>query len=305
MATLPTSSETNTKQQEPAQDEGEETTFAPNPCPLLLLPPELRLQIYAWALHPTGTLTLFSTPSKRHHILPHISPALLRTNTQIYHEAQSLLYAENELILTIDAHETSWPTISESRLPQSVLSKIQCLFIILDCTSPFRASYEDVDFTAFSALVSLKRLRVAVLYSDEDRQEEAQMEGGEGTVKGPRDCQVLFEQILSRTPKAVEVLCSYENGSPQDDRMEELIAAKVKEKQAFVRNTRIGSRIAGMQLTSSEPPERIQIMLSHDVSKILARVAPEVRGCKSGGIEDVFAEYRTGQGWESTGRSWV
>lgn len=298
------SSEADIKQQETAKDE-EGTTATPGPCHLLLLPSELRLQIYAWALYPTGTLTLTSTPSKRHSVLPQISPALLRSNTQIYHEAQSLLYAENELILTIDAHETSWPTISESRLPQSVLSKIQNLFIILDCASLFRASYKDVDFTTFSALVSLKRLRVAVLYSDADWQEREQAGEEEEAVKGPRDCQELFEQIVSRVPKAAEVLCSYENGSLQDDRVQELVAAKVKENHAFDRHARIGNRIGQMFLTSSEPAERIDVMLPDYVSKIMARVPPEVRGSKSGGVEDVFAEYRTGHGSESTGRSWA
>lgn len=268
------------------QDQGPSPPL--RPCYLLALPTELRLAIYAFALHPTSTLSLTSTPTKRHSISPQISPSLLATNHQIHHEAAELLYTENEILLTIDAHDTCWPTIPERRLPQPVLEKLINLCIILDCTAPFRASYEDVDFTAFSALISLKKLRFVVVYdtppppAEGDEEEEA---------KGPRHCELLLEHILTRIPRETEVLCHIEPGSQQGQAVQELVDARERKNREILgsNNSRAGR---GMRLTLVEIPVGVSVMRREHVAELLAMVPGEVRGTKSGGITDVFAAYR-------------
>ncbi|KAF2764315.1 hypothetical protein EJ03DRAFT_256674, partial [Teratosphaeria nubilosa] len=128
------------------------------------LPPELRLRIYEYSLAPTGVLSLTSTKTNRKLIQPAVVPALLRTCKQINDEIDSLLFSDNQICISVNAHDTCWRTISESLLPQRVLEKVQHLCVILDCTNYFNASYADVDFSPFEALVSLKTIRIAMIY---------------------------------------------------------------------------------------------------------------------------------------------
>ncbi|KAK3070735.1 hypothetical protein LTR53_009933 [Teratosphaeriaceae sp. CCFEE 6253] len=138
--------------------------WEPEAFRLFDLPSELRLRIYEYTLAPCGVLCLSSTPSKRSAVTPVIIPALLRTCRQVYSEADGILLSDNEITITVNAHDTCWPTISEKRLSQSVLRKIQKLCVILDCTDYFNASYADVDFSAFTHLVSLRSLRIAMVF---------------------------------------------------------------------------------------------------------------------------------------------
>ncbi|KAK3070107.1 hypothetical protein LTR53_011027 [Teratosphaeriaceae sp. CCFEE 6253] len=138
--------------------------YEPAAFRLFDLPSELRLRIYEYALASCGILCLSSTPSKRCAVTPVITPALLRTCRRAYHEADGMLLSDNEITITVNAHDTCWPTISEKRLSQSVLRKIQKLCVILDCTDYFNASYADVDFSAFTHLISLRTLRIAMVF---------------------------------------------------------------------------------------------------------------------------------------------
>ncbi|KAF2163372.1 hypothetical protein M409DRAFT_26409 [Zasmidium cellare ATCC 36951] len=235
--------------------------------PLLRLPAELRLQIYQHALHPTSTLTLTSTKTTRYAVLPRISPALLSTCPQIHAEAQSLLLTENTLALTLDAHETYWPPISESRLPQSVLEKIQHLCVVFDCTVSLNARYEDVDFGAFEALISLKTLRVAVIHVTED------VWGGPGRDPVER-CVELLTEVLMRVPRSAKVFCGIEEGTQEGVLLEEKLVAKRQGRQR---------------------PEVMQVVEKKDTEAAVMKVPGELRGTKNGGNPDVFAQYREQQ----------
>lgn len=230
-------------------------------CPFLALPAELRLQIYEYALCP-GALNLTSNKSKRYAVEPRVSPALLATCHQVHNEAQDLLYTVNAITLTIDAHETHWPPISESRLPQRSLEKLQHFCVIFDCTIIFNAGYKEVDFAAFEALVSLETLRVSMLYATEDIW---------GVSRDPVDRGMeLLTEILMRVPRSTEVLCGFE-GSQQEKVLEQVLE----------------KRRQGRQL-----PDVVQIAKGDDIKAAIAQVPGHIRGTKNGQNPDVFAEYR-------------
>ncbi|KAK4502578.1 hypothetical protein PRZ48_006004 [Zasmidium cellare] len=237
------------------------------PSPFIALPPELRLQIYANALHPTSTLTLTSTPTHRHAITPHITPSLLAVSRKIHAEASPLLYTDNTLALTLDAHETYWPPISEARLPQHVLEKIRHLCVVFDCTAIFHFRYAEVDFAAFEALVSLKTLRVAVIHTTEG------FWGGTGRNAVAR-CVALLTEVLMRVPRDVKVLCGIEEGTQEGELLEEKLMARRQGRQR---------------------PDVIQVVEKGDLEAAVAQIPDEIRGVKNGGNRDVFAQYREQQ----------
>ena len=185
------------------------------PFRLFDLPGELRLAIYEFALAPTGTLHLTSTPSKRFAVEPAPNLSLLTTNHQVHCEAAAILYTENAVCITIDAHDTCWPTISERRLPQRVLVKLQHLFVILNCTSSLRASYDDVDFDAFSALISLATMRLALIARVPIESQDA----GLRVVASEEDQQaargLLLRHILERIPARAAVSYGTKEGTAQ------------------------------------------------------------------------------------------
>lgn len=224
-------------------------------CHILSIPTELRLLIYSHILSPTQTLTLTSTPTHRHAVQPQITPALLATCHQIHHEAQPLLYAEDTITLTIDAHETYWPPISESRLPQRVLEKIEHLCVVFDCTGSLYGSYEEVDFAAFEALVKLKTLRIGMIYAGDVDQSAHE----------------LFTEVLMRVPRDARVLCGIEEGSQEGRLLEDVLRARREVRQN---------------------PEEIKVMGKDFIERSVAKVPGEVRGMKNGSNPDVFARYR-------------
>lgn len=236
-----------------------------NPCPLLGLPAELRLQIYEHALCPTGTLTLTSTPSHRYSISPTVTPALLATCRQIHHEAAPLLTSLNTLALTLDAHETYWPPIAESRLPQYVLEKAHHLCVIFDCTADFAAAgYEEVDFEAFEACVKLRSLRVEIVHTPMNAWGRAGRDAVERGVE-------LFTEVLMRVPRGVEINCGVEQGSQEEMLLEDLLVARRRGRQA---------------------PHVTEAVSKDDLEAAIAQVPHDIRGVKSGGNCDVFAKYR-------------
>ena len=238
-------------------------------CHLLELPAELRLRIYEYALAPTGTLSLTSTKSKRRATVPILAPALLATCRQIHAEAAHILYTDNSVCITVDAHDTCWPTIAESRLPQRILEKLQHMSVILDATSYFSAGYEDVDWTAFSALISLKTIRITLLT----------VGIRPSTNFLPRRLRPLRElvaellpEILERIPAATQI--SYGTHSCSEER-------KISDHAVEVRQR---GRLDKMRLIEVDAYELTEIGLG---------VAKNVeRGCKSGGVDDVFWENR-------------
>lgn len=244
--------------------------------PFLRLPAELRLQIYTHALAPTGSLYLHSTRSKRHAITPAISAALLRTCRQIHDEAAGILYLENVVTFTIDAHDTTWPTISEKRLPQPVLEKLVHICVLLDCTCPFRAEYSDVDFTPFAALTSLKTLRLRHLsVANEALRQDLRF-------------QPLVSEILERIPASTHVLY----GPGEDDDGVAIYPLNASMAQPAIVEGRIP-----MAEVIRDRERRVRLEIRETTASewedAVGGLVVE-QGCKSGGVRDVWAEYREG-----------
>ena len=242
-------------------------------CHLLALPAELREQIYNQCLCPAGVLHLTTTKSKRHATTPILAPALLATNRQIHREASDLLLA-NEICLILDAHDTCWPIISETRLPQNILEKLEHVFFILDCTSNFRASYEDVDFTALEALISLKKLRSVVMYDEASGLEDVFEEFNAMT------------EILSRVPASVKIVHEVVEGSQQAEYLREA----VENRMGHLNNWSNGGFIP------RNAARNIKTIEQDALKAAVNAIERDVRGNKSGGSSDVFAAYRGDRG---------
>ena len=247
------------------------------PFRLFDLPPELRLRIYEMALAPAGILYLTSTNVRRRAVIPAITPALLATNHQIYHEASKILLDQNEVTIRVDAHDTCWPTISEARLPQEVLERLQHFCVILDCTDYFNASYADVDFDAFAALTSLKSLRLTSIY----RRNQPNQVLAPLHIPQLKDFNVVA-QILERIPASTKLYFGTEKGSKQHEAVEVLLEV----------------RAGGDGGPVEEAP-------AADLEAAAVGVPGLIRGCKSAIGGDVFAwsrAVREGTGTQTLGR---
>jgi len=244
--------------------------------PLLSLPAELRLQIYTHTLAPTGSLYLHTTKTKRHAVTPSINLSLLLTCRQIHHEARGILYLENTITFVVDAHDTTWPTISEKRLPQPVLEKLVHLCVLLDCTGPFRAEYADVDFTPFAALTSLKTLRLRHLSVANE------------ALRQDLVFQPLVTEILERVASSTRVLYGPEEGDdgvamyPLNASMAQPAVTEGRVPMAKVfRDRERRVRLEIRETTGSEWEDAMKDLVVE-------------QGGKSGGVRDVWAEYREG-----------
>lgn len=242
----------------------ESVDMANTRCHLLELPSELRLRIYEYALAPTGTLTMTRTKAKRFATEPVLAPTLLPTCRQIHSEAASILYNENTVCITVDAHDTCWPTIAEARLPQRVLAKIQNLSVILDTTSYFTASYADVDWKAFSALTSLKKLRLVIItvadylaFLDSPNLKRAVHE--------------LLTEILERIPASTEVSYGTANGFEERKLSDRAL-------KSFQTRQLIGT-------TVKEFPAKYLAVMAAETSETI------VQGCRSGTVDDVYRDH--------------
>lgn len=237
-----------------------------NRCRLLDLPAELRLRIWEYTLAPTGTIALSRTKTKRFATTPILGPTLLATCRQIHSEAAAILYSENCLYLKVDAHDNCWPTISKSRLPQRVLQKLQHMSVNLDCTGYMWTSYADVDWTAFTALVSLQTLRIAVTaqarYARDVGQPSHEYLSGK--------TQELLREVLERVPKSTKVVYGKEDESP-----------KRKTPHQPVKLPEPG--LVG----ESEPCEIDGTALTELAAEMTEWME---QGCKSGSVRNVFAE---------------
>jgi len=292
-----------------------EPTTDPEPCRLLSLPAELRLRIYSFALAPTGSIYLHRTPSKRHAITPSsISPALLATNRQINAEATGVLYVENTVFIALDAHDTAWPTINEARLPQPVLQRLEHLCVLLDCTAVLWRPYDAVDFDAFTALTTLKTLRLRALVLPDEAEEFAedgddqnaagdpnQQGGNEGPPLPPAEPTWKFPQfarlaaeILERVPASTRVFY----GPEADDDRETGDAEHHHREGAFepfdqfytpkYKLTTMAGRshtAVAREVTAGDLRESLRVL---EGELELA----ERRGSKAGSVLDVWADYR-------------
>ena len=243
-----------------------------NRCHLLELPAELRMRIYEYAIAPTGFLALTSTKNKRRATVPILAPCLLATCRQIHSEAAHILYAENSICITVDAHDTCWPVVAESRLPQYVLERLQHLTVLLDCTSYFSASYEDVDWCAFGALISLKTLRLSLITV-----------GGAPTGTSfvtrrllplPQLIAGLWPEILERIPASTDII--YGTDVESDERR---VADRIVETRQLGRL----DKLTVMEVGGEELAE-----MGLEVTTYVER------GRKSGIVKDVFLFHREG-----------
>ncbi|KAK4961792.1 hypothetical protein LTR10_002283 [Elasticomyces elasticus] len=226
------------------------------PFRLFDLPSELRIRIYECALAPTGVLCLSSTPSKRCAVNPQIMPALLATCRQIRNEADDMIMADNEVTITINAHDTCWPTIPARRLPSAVLARLQHMCLILDCTDYFNSSYADVDFDAFKSLTGLRTLRIAMVYRKHyDTQTLAPLH-----IPQLKDFNVVA-QILERVPASTRLLFGTEKGTQQHD----LIKAS-----------------NGLRSAYRDRQGTVEEASAADLEAAANGVPDLVRGCKSG-----------------------
>jgi hypothetical protein len=142
--------------------------------------------------------------------------------------------------------------------------------VILDATSYFSAGYEDVDWTAFSALISLKTIRISLLTA-----------GGlpAGTNSATRRLRPLSDmvaellpEILERIPAATKVIYGTDTG-PEERKISDH-AVEVRER----------GRLDKLTVIEVDANELAEIGL--EVAKHIER------GCKSGGVDDVFWEHR-------------
>lgn len=233
------------------------------PFRLFDLPPELRLRIYEYALAPSGVLCLTSTKTKRFAVEPLPTTQLLATCRKIHSEADGILFSDNEICITVDAHDTCWPTISEKRLPQRILEKLQHMCVILDCTSNFRADYDDVDLAAFKALTALKTMRIAVIYRKYD---DFQPVG-----PWPERSHNIGAQLLERIPASTVVSYGTTPNSQQDGMLVKAVSTRMR-------------------------AQRDECTIEQASAAVLEAAATDVvdlvRGCLSGQTADVFAESR-------------
>lgn len=258
------------------------TSNSSNHSRLLSLPAELRLRIWEYSLAPTGTLILTTTTTKRFATNPIIAPALLRTCRQIHNEASSIIIAENSICITVDAHDTCWPTISESRLPQRVLEKLQHMCIILDCTATFRASYEDVDWTQVSALTSLKTLRLTTIARSRG-QGHNHRTNGEIAKYYASNC---LPHVLNRIPASTRVAYGTLTGTLERTLVENLIGIR--------RNSAPKEALMGriVDIAVSEIDCGIVRAKMDEIAGM--REGTVKQGSMSGGVGDVWSEYRDG-----------
>ncbi|GAB7359711.1 hypothetical protein MBLNU230_g6886t1 [Neophaeotheca triangularis] len=255
-------------QQPPFATRSETPEPNPQPFPLFHLPAELRDDIYLHALSPTRHLFLTSTKTSRLAITPPTNPPLLRANRQIYHEASSILYTENTICYAVNAHDTMWPIVSEKRLPQHVLQRLQHFCLVLDCAANFGAECADVDFAALEALTSLKTLRVCVVARSATDGER------------PMEWAVsLLAEVLERVPLSTKV----EFGSVPGP-IEEFVSKTKEQSKRTNGNFRFGLDMSGQR------GPRVEEVPAAELEAGAALVGDERRGCRSGKSEDVYGD---------------
>lgn len=283
--------------------EGQNEEIA-QPCRLLTLPAELRLRIYSFALAPTRSLYLHRTPNKRRAVTPAISPALLATNRQIHAEASGVLYVENTVHIALDAHDTTWPAIDESRLPQRVLQKLEHLCVLLDCTAVLWRGYGGVDFEAFTALTALRTLRLRALVlpdvdenegdEDEDDGEAAATaieEPTEPTWKFPNFSH-LAKEILERVPATTQIYYGPDLAADEEGSLGDVPATPTSGLLSPFDNFYTPQYKLSMMPGQSNTAEAREVSKEDLQAGAKAAELEGRRGSKAGTVKDVWGEYR-------------
>lgn len=241
-------------------------------CRLLELPAELRNRIYEYCLAPTGTLCLTATKTTRYATVPTVAPRLLCTCRQIYSEARDLLLEQNRICFSIDAHDTSWPVISEKRLPQRVLERLEHAAIILDTATTFFSSYRYIDWSALGALISLKTLQLSIVW-----QRETSHVGAASWL----DFYELLEEVLERIPQRTRISYGTKEGSPERALLESVVEKRQR--------GRVGNEVG--TFGTGNTPVTVQELTDAEYAELADVVGEISQGAQSGGIADVYAEY--------------
>ena len=203
--------------------------------PLLNLPAEIRVQIYTEALCPSTTLCLTGSATHRFAAFPKVSPSLLQTCRQIAHEARGFLHENNQVCIAVNAHDTTWPIVSDGRLPPSVRRRLRHVTVLLDCSANFRASYEDVDFDAFADFTALRTLRVAIIahegvfapVTQNDHEQQEQQQEDQPQVRLVQ----LLSQVLERVPPDVVALGGFDQDPVQEKFLGDLLRMRRRERR--------------------------------------------------------------------------
>lgn len=163
--------------------------------------------------------------------------------------------------------------ISEKRLPQHVLERLEHVAIILDAATTFYSSYRYIDWSALSALVSLKTLQLSIV-----GQKEASSIGPASWL----DYYDLLEEVLERIPASATITWGTKNGSAERSLLETVVTKRQRGRTGTdVQTFGLGNNpVTVQELTAAEYDDMVEII---DGIK---------QGERSGGLDDVFADYR-------------
>lgn len=166
--------------------------------------------------------------------------------------------------------------ISENRLPQHALERLEHAAIILDAATTFYSSYRYIDWSALSALVSLKSLQLSIVW-----QKEASNIGPASWL----DFYDLLEEVLERIPQSTAVTFGTKEGSP-----ERALLGSVAEKR---QRGRSGAEVRTIGLGNA--PVTVQELTAAEYEELADIIGGINQGAQSGGVDDVFGEYRQGR----------
>ena len=239
-------------------------------CRLLDLPAELRIRIYGEVLAPTGTLCLTATKAKRYAVTPMIGPGLLSTCRQIHHEARDIIFEQNRICLTIDCHKTAWPVIAAKQIPQLVLQRLQHLGLILDTATLFYDTYNDVDWRALTALVSLRTLQIAIVRQT--------------TESNPQPAPLsIYIDLMAEIYKCIPQRTITTYGLPKQSSARNMVSSLIERRQ----KGRTGSKAhSGTRGTNAVIVQEFNTGEYAELQKAAENVLP--LGSESGSVADVF-----------------
>jgi hypothetical protein len=176
-----------------------------------------------------------------------------------------MVFAQNTICITADAQALDAPLIPESRLPQKVLERLQRVCLILDCTATYKSPFSELDPQVLSAFINVQHLRVAVVLRTD----------GDAASQDMRDSLwMLLSYVIQHAPPRARIEYGVVAGSDEERIADEL---KIRRQKTF----RHEQRVVVVVVPGSELAEMT-----------LGYVSMFDQGCHSGGVADVFAEYR-------------